>query len=66
MAVFGFYFVFLTVFSALGGVFGYAAEGYYQGIGTFVTMTIFMIALWAAWVLSVRIAERLWPGQPSA
>jgi hypothetical protein len=31
-----------------------------------VTVAVFMIALWGAWTLSVRIAERFWPEPPAA
>jgi hypothetical protein len=31
-----------------------------------VTVAIFMIALWAAWSISVRLTERFWPERPTA
>ena len=66
MILFVLYFAFLTAFSVLGGLIGYAADARYPGSGSLVTVAIFMIALWGAWTLSVRIAERYWPDQPAA
>ena len=31
-----------------------------------VTVAVFMIALWGAWMLSVRITDRFWPEPPAA
>jgi hypothetical protein len=66
MILFLLYFVFLTAFSVLGGLVGYVVDGRYPGSGSMVTVAIFMIALWGAWTLSVRITERYWPERPTA
>ena len=66
MILFLLYFAFLTAFSVLGGLVGYVADARYPGSGSLVTVAIFMIALWGAWTLSVRITERYWPDQPAA
>jgi len=66
MVLLAFYFLFLTFFSVIGGLIGYLVEAYYPGSGNMVMVTIFMIALWGAWVLSVRITDRFWPEQPTA
>ena len=65
MMIFVLYFVFLTVFTVLGGVVGYVTDQSYPGSGSLVTVAIFMIALWAAWSISVRLTERFWPEQPT-
>lgn len=65
MMLFVIYFVLLTIFSVLGGAVGYAVEPFYPGTGSLVTVAIFMIALWAAWTLSVRICDRYFPEQPA-
>ena len=66
MILFVLYFAFLTAFSVLGGLVGYVVDDRYPGTGSLVTVAIFMIALWGAWTLSVRIAERFWPEPPAA
>jgi hypothetical protein len=66
MLLFGFYFLFLTIMSVIGFFIGLAAEQSYPGSGNIVTVAVFMIALWAAWTLSVRIVDRYWPDQPAA
>jgi uncharacterized membrane protein (DUF4010 family) len=66
MILFLLYFVFLTIFSVLGGLVGYAADARYPGSGSMVTVAIFMIALWGAWTISVRLTERYWPDRPTA
>ena len=66
MILFLLYFVFLTAFSVAGGLIGYAVDGRYPGSGSMVTVAIFMIALWGAWTISVRITERYWPQPPAA
>jgi uncharacterized membrane protein (DUF4010 family) len=66
MILFLLYFVFLTIFSVLGGLVGYAADARYPGSGSMVTVAIFMIALWGAWIISVRLTERYWPDRPTA
>jgi len=66
MILFLLYFVFLTIFSVLGGLVGYAADARYPGSGSMVTVAIFMIALWDAWIISVRLTERYWPDRPTA
>jgi hypothetical protein len=66
MILFVLYFAFLTAFSVLGGLVGYVADGRYPGSGSLVTVAIFMIALWGAWIISVRITERYWPEPPAA
>ena len=50
----------------LGGLVGYVVDGRYPGPGSLVTVAVFMIALWGAWILSVRITERYWPEPPAA
>jgi hypothetical protein len=66
MILFIVYFVLLTVFSVLGGLVGYMVDGRYPGSGSMVTVAVFMIALWGAWTLSVRITDRFWPEPPAA
>ena len=66
MVLFVCYFVLLTVFSVLGGLLGYMVDGRYPGSGSMVTVAVFMIALWGAWMLSVRITDRFWPEPPAA
>jgi hypothetical protein len=65
MILFLLYFLFLTAFSVLGALVGYVVEGNYPGSGSLVTIAILLIALWGAWTLSVRIAERYWPEPPA-
>jgi uncharacterized membrane protein (DUF4010 family) len=66
MILFVLYFAFLTAFSVLGGLVGYVADARYPGTGSLVTVAIFMIALWGAWTISVRLTERYWPEPPAA
>ena len=66
MMIFVLYFLFLTVFTLLGGLVGYIADQSYPGGGSLVTVAIFMIALWAAWSISVRLTECFWPERPTA
>jgi uncharacterized membrane protein YfcA len=66
MILFGFYFLFLTVFTVAGALVGYLVDARYPGSGSMVTVAVFMIALWGAWVLSVRITDRFWPEPPAA
>jgi hypothetical protein len=61
MMLFVFYFVFLTIFSVIGGIIGYLVEPSYPGSGSLITVAIFMIALWGAWTLSVRLVDHYWP-----
>jgi hypothetical protein len=64
MLLIGLYLLLLTVFSVLGWFVGGFVEQYYAGAGTFVVTAIFMVALWLAWVLAVKISERYQPEQP--
>ena len=64
--IFLFYFVFLAAFTIGGTAIGYLVEPRYPGSGTLVTIVIFLIALWAAWAISVRLTEHFWPEPPPA
>ena len=66
MLLFVFYFVFLTIMSVIGFFLGLAAEQSYPGSGNLITVGVFMVALWAAWSLSVRIIDRYWPDKSAA
>ena len=66
MILFLLYFAFLALFTMLGALIGYAVDVRSPGSGSLVAIGIFMIALWVAWTVSVRITERFWPDQPAA
>jgi hypothetical protein len=66
MILFLLYFAFLTLFTLIGALIGYLVDGRYPGSGSLVGIGIFMIALWVAWTVSVRITERFWPDQKAA
>ena len=62
----GLYVLFLAIFTGIGALLGYASEQAYPGTGSLVAVGIFLVAVWVAWTISVRVSERFWPTQPSA
>jgi uncharacterized membrane protein len=66
MILLGLYVFFLALFTAIGAAIGYVAEDSWPGSGSLIAVAIFLAAAWFAWVVSVRISERLSPEQPSA
>ena len=66
MILLGLYVFFLAVFTGVAALLGYLAEASYPGSGSLIGITVFLGALWAAWVASLRVSERFWPQQPSA
>lgn len=66
MILMGLYVFFLTIFTGIGVLIGYASEQSYPGSGSLVAVAIFLAALWFAWTVSLRISERYWPAQPSS
>lgn len=60
------YTIILVVFSFVGTVIGYVANDFYPGSGSFVAVTIFLVACWLAWNVSVVIMDRFWPDREDA
>lgn len=65
MILMGLYLLFLTIFTGIAALVGYLSEQAYPGSGSLVAVAIFLTAVWLAWSVSVRVAERYWPEQPS-
>ncbi len=65
MILMGLYAIFLTIFTGIGVLIGYASERAYPGSGSLVAVALFLIALWFAWTVSLRISDHYWPPQPS-
>ena len=66
MIILGLYLFFLTLFTAIGAAVGYIVDESWPGSGSLIAVAAFLAATWFAWVVSVRISERLSPEQPSA
>jgi hypothetical protein len=66
MKLFLLYLVVLAILTGLGAAVGYASETRYPGSGSLVAVGIFMVAVWLAWTISVRVSDRFWPEKPAA
>ncbi len=66
MILLGLYVFFLALFTAIGAAIGYVAEDSWPGSGSLIAVAIFLAAAWFAWVVAVRVSERLQPERPAA
>ena len=62
----GLYVVFVAVCGVLSAAIGYLTEQSLPDSGSLVTVVVFSLSLWPAWVIAVRLSERFWPEQPAA
>ena len=65
MAMLGLYAVLVALCGVLAAAIGYLTEQNVPGSGSLVTVVIFSVALWPAWIVAVRVTERFWPEQPT-
>ena len=66
MAMLILYVVFVAICGVLAAAIGYLTEQSFAGSGSLVTVIIFSVALWPAWIIAVRVTERFWPEQPAS
>ena len=62
----GLYVVFVALCGFLSVAIGFLAENSFPDSGSLVTVIVFSVALWPAWIVAVRVSERFWPEQPAA
>ena len=62
----GLYAVFIAICGVLSAAIGYLTEASFPDMGSIVTVVVFSVSLWPAWIIAVRLTDRFWPEQPAA